>query len=120
MATSQSTIDFLLDQLSEDSHAATKRMFGEYCLYLAGKAVGFVCDDQLFLKPTAAGRNLITTVTEGYPYPGAKPYLLITADLWEDSEWLNQLIQATADALPLPPPKPNKKPARDLIKNNQG
>jgi len=88
-------------------------MFGEYCLYLAGKPVGFVCDDQLFLKPTAAGRNLITVVTEGYPYPGAKLYLLITADLWEDSEWLNQLIQATADALPQP--KPKKKTATQPI-----
>jgi len=83
-------------------------------LYLAGKPVGFICDDQLFLKPTAAGRNLITAVTEGYPYPGAKPYLLITADLWEDSEWLNQLIQTTADALPQP--KPKKKNATQPIK----
>jgi DNA transformation protein len=105
MATSQNTIDFLLDQLTSDSHATTRKMFGEYCLYVAGKPVGFICDDQLFLKPTPAGRNMLPTVTEGYPYPGAKLYLLITADLWEDSEWLNQLIQATADALPLPKPK---------------
>lgn len=89
-------------------------MFGEYCLYLAGKPVAFICDDQMFLKPTSAGRSMISNVTEGYPYPGAKPYLLITADLWEDREWLNQLIQATADALPQP--KPKKKTAGQSIK----
>lgn len=107
MATSKSTIDFLLDQLSGAGQVSTKKMFGEYCLYLAGKPVAFICDDQMFLKPTSAGRGMILNVTEGYPYPGAKPYLLITADLWEDSEWLIQLIQATANELPQP--KPRKK-----------
>ena len=107
MATSQSTIDFLLDQLSGAGQVSTKKMFGEYCLYLAGKPVAFICDDQMFLKPTNAGRSMISNVTEGYPYPGAKPYLLITADLWEDSEWLGQLIQVTANELPQP--KPRKK-----------
>lgn len=107
MATSQSTIDFLLDQLSGAGQISTKKMFGEYCLYLAGKPVAFICDDQMFLKPTSAGRGMISNVTEGYPYPGAKPYLLITADLWEESEWLVQLIQATANELPQP--KPRKK-----------
>jgi len=107
MATSQSTIDFLLDQLSGAGQVSTKKMFGEYCLYLAGKPVAFICDDQMFLKPTNAGRGMILNVTEGFPYPGAKPYFLITADLWEDSEWLGQLIQATANELPQP--KPRKK-----------
>lgn len=107
MATSQSTVDFLLDQLSGTGQITTKKMFGEYCLYLAGKPVGFVCDDQLFLKSTNAGRGMIPEVVEGYPYPEAKPHLLITADLWEDREWLRQLIQATA--YELPQTKPRKK-----------
>ena len=44
---------------------------------------------------------------DGAPCPGAKPHLLITADLWEDRDWLRALIQATANELPLP--KPRKK-----------
>ncbi|ACT47300.1 TfoX/Sxy family protein [Methylotenera mobilis] len=105
MATSQATIDFLLDQLSCLADVSTKKMFGEYCLYLAGKPVGFVCDDQLYLKPTNAGRSMVQHAIEGMPYPGAKPYLLITADLWEERDWLCQLIQATGNELPLPKPK---------------
>lgn len=102
MATSQATIDFLLDQLSGLADVGTKKMFGEYCLYLAGKPVGFVCDDQLYLKPTNAGRDMVLHAIEGMPYPGAKPHLLITADLWEDREWFSHLIQAAANELPLP------------------
>jgi DNA transformation protein len=109
MATTRNTIDFLLDQLSGVGEASAKKMFGEYCLYLASKPVGLVCDDQLYLKPTKAGMNLITKVVEASPYPGAKPHLLITADQWEDREWLCGLVRATAHEVPLPKPRKPKK-----------
>jgi DNA transformation protein len=108
MATTQNTIDFLLDQLSALGSASTKKMFGEYCLYLDGKPVGLVCDDQLYLKPTEGGKNTLAKVVEGSPYPGAKPHLLITPDQWEDSEWLCDLVRATDRELPMPKPKVKK------------
>ncbi len=83
-------------------------MFGEYCLYWAGKPVALVCNDQLYLKPTNAGRSLAPELVAGFPYPGAKPYLLITADLWEERDWLRQLIEATGNALPVPKPRRKK------------
>jgi DNA transformation protein len=108
MATSTNTIAFLLDQLCGAGDMSAKKMFGEYCLYLAGKPVGLVCDDQLYLKPTKAGQALLQQVVEGSPYPGAKPHLLITADQWEEAEWLCDLVRATAKELPLPKPKVKK------------
>ncbi len=108
MATQQNTIDFLLDQLSGAGGASARKMFGGYCLYLSGKPVGLVCDDQLYLKPTNAGKDRLATVVEGLPYPGAKPHLLITADQWEDCEWLCDLVQITARELPPTRPKTNK------------
>jgi DNA transformation protein len=108
MATDQNTIDFLFDQLSRLGGASTKKMFGEYCLYLFGKPVGLVCDDQLFLKPTKAGRAMLAQVVEGSPYPCAKPHLLITPDQWEDAEWLCELVRATDRELPMPKPKIKK------------
>lgn len=109
MSTSQATMEFLLDQLAGLACVSTRKMFGEYCLYWAGKPVALVCDDQLYLKPTVAGRGLMRQVVEGAPYPGAKPYWLITADLWEDRDWLSQVIQATGHELPAPRPKAKKK-----------
>ncbi len=108
MATSQSTIDYLLDQLSDVRDVSAKKMFGEYCLYLAGRPAGLVCDEQLYLKPTKAARAMIADVTEGSPYPNAKPHILVTADLWEDGDWLVELVQATANELPEPKPKLKK------------
>ena len=37
-------------------------------------------------------------VVVGAPYPGAKMYLLVGADLWEDREWLGELLRVTWDA----------------------
>lgn len=106
MPTSQATIDFLLDQLHGVAGIGTRKMFGEYCLYLRGTPVAFICDEQLFLKPTEAARSHFPEITWGLPYPKAKPHFLISPDLWEDREWLARVLLATAAALP--PPKPTK------------
>jgi len=105
MATSASTMDFLLDQLSGLAGLSTRKMFGEYCVYLFGRPIGFVCDDQLHLKMTDAGRAWVGHVQESIPYPDAKPHVLVTADRWENRDWLTQLVQITANALPIEAPK---------------
>ena len=77
-------------------------MFGEYGVYLDGKMIGSICDDQLYVKPTASGRLHADPVSEAPPYPGAKPHLLIEADRWDDAKWLGNLLRATAVELPIP------------------
>ena len=101
-------MDFLLDILSDSRQVTSRRMFGEFCLYYAGRPVGLVCDDQLFLKPSDVGRRLMKVQEEGAPFPGARPHLLVTADFWDDRPWMNTLVRATFDSLP--PPKPPKPP----------
>jgi len=99
MATSQNTINFLLDQLSACAQVSARKMFGEYCLYLAGRPVGLVCNDQLYLKPTPPCHALMSHPLEGAPYPGARPHLLVPADQWDDRDALCRWVQTTADAL---------------------
>jgi TfoX/Sxy family transcriptional regulator of competence genes len=102
MASRQSTIDFIVDQISEAGDVSARKMFGEYGLYCNGKMVALVCDDRLFVKPTAGGRSRLRTVTEASPYPHAKPCFLISAEMLEDHEALTELIKITAKELPLP------------------
>lgn len=111
MSTRPETLGFLLDQLGELPGLRTRRMFGEYCVYVDGKPVGFVCDDQLYVKPTAAGQALLPEPVWGKFYDKARPHLLLTADRWDDRALLRALLLATADALPAPkPPKPPSSP----------
>jgi DNA transformation protein len=105
MATKASTIDYLLDQLSSIDSVRSRKMFGEYALYCGEKVVALVCDDQLFVKPTEQGKGLLDKVALVPPYPGAKPYLLVNAEQWEDRTWLSRLFVVTAAALPLPKTK---------------
>ncbi|MGI9135356.1 MAG: TfoX/Sxy family protein [Rhodoferax sp.] len=109
MSTSASTMAYLLDQLAQAGPVSARRMFGEYCLYYDGRPIGLVCDEQLYLKPSAAGRALMPEVREGPPFPGARMHLLISADEWEDRLWLAQLVRASYLALPpAKAPKPAK------------
>ena len=80
-------------------------MFGEYALYLDGKVVALICDDQLFLKPTPEGLAYLGSVSEAPPYPGAKYFYLLSAEL-DDPERLSGALRVTARALPEPRPKP--------------
>ena len=109
MSTKQTTVDFILEQMAEAGAVSAKRMFGEFGIFLDGRMAALVCDDQLFVKPTAGGRAFLGAVTEGCPYPGAKLCLLIPGDRWEDRAWLSRLIAITAAELPLPKPKARRK-----------
>ena len=110
MGTRPETMEFLLDQLTALPSIRSRRMFGEYCIYCDDKPVAFVCDDLLYVKPTAAGEALMAPPVWGRFYDKAKPHLLVTPDRWDDRDWLRLLIEATAHALP--PPKPRKAAAK--------
>ena len=106
MATQQSTVDYILDQLSSLRDVAARKMFGEYALYYGGKVVGLVCDDTLFIKITDPGKKFIGKFyKEGPAYRGAKPSMIIEEELIEDPQWLSELVRINFDNLPLPKKK---------------
>ncbi len=110
MSTTQSTIDYILDQISAAGVMSARKMFGEYGLYCNDKLVGLICDDTLFLKITSQGRDYVGShYTEGAPYQGAKPSMQIDAALLEDEDWLSKLVVITEKNLPTPKPKSPKK-----------
>jgi TfoX/Sxy family transcriptional regulator of competence genes len=98
MATKQSTADYIVDQLG-GLNVRVRKMFGEYALYCDEKVVALICDDQLYVKPTEAGKAVIGTITEGDPYPGAKPHWVVDPERWEDRDWMKELIRVTVVGL---------------------
>jgi TfoX/Sxy family transcriptional regulator of competence genes len=117
MASDIEFVKFVCEQLRGAGEISSRRMFGEAAIYLHEKVVGLVCDNQLFLKKTDAGRALIGAPTEAPPFPGASDWFLL-ADL-DDPEFLAVLARATADALPLPKikkPRAARKPGAAVRK----
>ena len=111
MASDLGFVEFIVNQIENAGEITYRKMFGEYALYSDGKVVALVCDDQLFVKPTDAGRSFIDNVIEAPPYSGAKPHFLIRDEI-EDREWISNLIRLTAKELPAPKPKSKRKKPR--------
>ena len=107
MASEQTFVDFIVDQIENAGEISAKKMFGEYALYSGEKMFALICDDKLFIKPTQAGRAFIGDVVEAPPYPGAKPSFLIEEKV-EDRGWLSELVRISVKELPLPKPKKKK------------
>ena len=108
MASDIGFVEFVIDQIEPDLEMTHRKMFGEFGLYSRGKIIAVICDDQLFVKPTEAGREYIGEPEMAPPYPGAAPRFLIT-DKLEDGAWLSELLRVTYDALPAPKPKKKRK-----------
>ncbi|MBP9686569.1 MAG: TfoX/Sxy family protein [Candidatus Doudnabacteria bacterium] len=100
MATKESTVEYILDQLEGVAQVRVRKMFGEYALYCQDKVVGFVCDDELCVKITEPGKRFVgAKYQEGFPYPGAKPAIHVSADMLENRRFLSELIAITTKAL---------------------
>jgi TfoX/Sxy family transcriptional regulator of competence genes len=104
MASEAGFVEYVCEQLRGVGGVSHKKMFGEYAIYVGKKVVAFVCDDRLFLKPTAAGRALLGTPVEAPAYPGSKMYFVIDEYI-DDPEFLASLFRATEGEVEEPKPK---------------
>lgn len=106
MASNPDLVQYIVDQCSDAGEIIAKKMFGDYGLYCMDKIIGLICDSNLYIKPTEAGRALLRNEELRPPYPGAKPYFYIE-DV-DDHDYLSVLVKATYEALPAPKPKKKK------------
>lgn len=106
MASSLEFVEYVCSQIGGAGDISYKKMFGEYGIYCDGKVIGVVCDNQLFVKKTAAGAAVYPDCGEAAPYTGAKAHFVI--DSVDDQELMAKFIRATWEELPMPKPKKKK------------
>ena len=58
MPTDKAYVTHWLERLNGATDIRARAMFGEYGLYCQDKLVALLCDRQLLVKPTAAGRTM--------------------------------------------------------------
>src|SRR5258708_19687552 len=102
MASKQSTVDFLTEQMQKAGAITSSKMFGEYAIYCDGKVVALVCDDQLFVKPTDVGLKFLDSSHFAPAYPDSKNYLKVPESKCHDSDSIADFIIETAPVFPLP------------------
>ncbi|MBL7953259.1 MAG: TfoX/Sxy family protein [Flavobacteriales bacterium] len=108
MATRKETAAFILDQLGHSDRFSVKSMFGEFALYADGKAVAFICDDQLFVKIMAESASLEARCEKAPAYPGSKDYYLVPEDIIAGDRKLPDVLLRIAQVLPEPKARKRK------------
>ncbi len=103
MACREEYVQYIADQCSGAGNITVRKMFGEYGIYCNGKIFGLICDDQLFIKITDAGKKLMPDLETGSPYEGAKAHFVFS-DV-DNREAFSAFVFATCEALPIPKPK---------------
>lgn len=103
MASTETYLDFILDQLSALDGITHRSMMGEYILYYRGKIIGGIYDNRLLVKPVKAALSLMPHAKRELPYEGAKTMLLVE-DV-DNKDFLALLILAMYEELPMPKSK---------------
>jgi DNA transformation protein and related proteins len=109
MASDQKFVAYVCEQMRGAGSITSRKMFGEYAIYCDGTVVAFVCNNQLFVKPTPEGRAVLGDPIERPPWSIAKPHFLIDDGL-DDPDLLAQLIGVTARAVPRAKRAPRARP----------
>ena len=105
MATSKEYMDFVCEQIEGLGDISTKKMFGEYIVYLGGKPVLTVCDNTVFVKKLPELSELMAGADCGFPYEGAKEQYILDI---ENRELAEKLLPLVAELTPLLKPKKKK------------
>jgi hypothetical protein len=104
MATSREYALFVENLFRGVDGFSMKRMFGEYGIYLQGRVLGFLCDEQILLQDTPTARKLLPNAERKELFPGSKLFIIFS------DEGNHHLLQSVAQAMweELPVPKPRK------------
>lgn len=107
MATSPEYAQFVENQFSGLDGFSMRRMFGEYAIYLQGRVLGFLADEQILLQDTPTARKLLPDAERRELFPGSKLFVLFADE--GNAHLLKSVSEAMWEELPLPKPRKSKK-----------
>lgn len=104
MACTTDYIEFICSQLEGVGDIYTRKMFGDWMIYIDEKPVIMACDNICYVKMLPEIAELMTEASTGFPYDGAKEHYIL------DIDHRNEAISIIRTLLPLIPyPKKRKK-----------
>ena len=99
--------EYVRDALSAAGDIVIKSMMGGYLVYLNGKLIGDICDNELFLKRTPTSDRMLAESELRYPYEGSKT-LMHVFDSFDDKALILELLNGMYADLPDKKPKKAK------------
>lgn len=102
MACTQEYIDFVSQQIEGVGVIRTRRMFGDWCIYVDEKPVILACDELCYVKMHPAIADMMPDAQTGYPYDGAKLHYILDI---EHRDITSPVIKKLVEVLPYPKKK---------------
>ncbi|MBR0501679.1 MAG: transcriptional regulator [Paludibacteraceae bacterium] len=102
MACSVEYIEYVCQQLSEVGNVRSRKMMGDYIIYLDEKPVITACDNLCYVKKIPVLESIMADAECGCPYPGAKEHYILDID--HKKEALN-VVKILWKELPFPKKK---------------
>ena len=97
--------EYVREVFSAAGDIVIRSMMGGYLVYLNGKLIGDICDNELLLKRTPTSDRLLADSELCYPYEGSKT-LMHVFDKFEEMALVLELLDGMYAELP------EKKPAK--------
>lgn len=91
MPSSQSQVDYILDQLSFLEGIKLKKVFGEYAIKFKDGYLGLICDNKFFLR-NAPGLIKLVGDNGLRAYEGSKNSLHIPEEIFEDKDKIKLIV----------------------------
>lgn len=105
MATNPDFIEFVCEQISGVGMVTSRKMFGEYMVYVNAKPILLICNSTVYVKMLDCIREQMKDAEIGEPYKGAKPHYILDID---DAEFSKEIITILEPVTPIPKPKKKK------------
>ena len=102
MACSTEFIDFVCDKLSPLGEVRSRKMMGDYVIYLNEKCVITACDNIAYVKELPCITDLMADAETGCPYSGAKEAYILD---FADTRKVEKVITTLWEHLPFPKSK---------------
>jgi len=99
MACTIEYIEFICDVLKPLGEVRSRKMMGDYVIYLNEKCVITACDNNAYIKKLPCISNLMSDAEVGCAYKGAKEGYILSFD---EQAKARKVISTLWDALPFP------------------
>lgn len=105
MATVESYVEYVCEQIRDCGHIRYKKMFGEYMVYVNDKPILLVCDNTVFVKKLDCLAKIMSAADCATPYKGAKEHYILDT---ENRELCQEVVAILEPITAVPKPRTKK------------
>ncbi len=105
MASTPDFVEYVCARAAKAGDVRSRRMFGEYMVYVNDRPVFLVCDNTVYVKKLGCVEQLLSQAPSGVPYEGAKEHYIVDIN---NEQLVVEAASILARELPLPKPRKRK------------